>query len=275
MKKLVIILAVFSFVACKDKTPIYHELPPARAMPIMMQRIYGGTVIKDFSISIFPVTQSQYYQVMNITVEQQKELARAQFVGVSYGEGVNHPMYYVSWYEAIVFCNALSIQEGLEPVYSIADSTNPEEWGPVPRLNNSQWDAVTQNNEAGGYRLPTQAEWEYACRAGTTTAFNTGDSITFLQANFSGYNNDLGKTTECGTYAPNNWGLYDMHGNVWEWCWDPEPATFEHLINSGRIARGGAFNSMISRTQSDFSNSFSSFFRDFNIGFRIARNESD
>jgi formylglycine-generating enzyme required for sulfatase activity len=109
------------------------------------------------------------------------------------------------------------------------------------------------------YRLPTEAEWEYACRAGTTTATAYGDSLSSTQANFAG-NKPYGgaangpyleNTTKVGSYAPNAWGLYDMHGNVWEWCWDwygPYPG--EGVIDprgpntgSDRVFRGGGWNS--------------------------------
>jgi formylglycine-generating enzyme required for sulfatase activity len=110
------------------------------------------------------------------------------------------------------------------------------------------------------YRLPTEAEWEYACRAGTTTATAYGNSLSSTQANFNG-NSPYGgaangpyleNTTKVGSYAPNAWGLYDMHGNVWEWCWDwygPYPG--EGVIDprgpntgSDRVLRGGGWGSI-------------------------------
>lgn len=105
----------------------------------------------------------------------------------------------------------------------------------------------------GGYRLPTSAEWEYACRAGTTTAYSFGDNITPKDANYSA--SKLGKPVAVGSYKPNAFGLYDMHGNVWEWCHDLNRAWSKELPPSDpvtdpkgpekgdlRVCRGGAFD---------------------------------
>jgi len=121
-----------------------------------------------------------------------------------------------------------------------------------------------------GYRLPTEAEREYACRAGTTTPFSTGDNITTDQANYNGdspYKGNAkgeyrGKTTLAGSFAPNPWGLYDMHGNVEEWCWDwhKQPYTGEAqkdpegperaLSDEYRVVRGGSWTGKAMRSRS-------------------------
>ena len=122
----------------------------------------------------------------------------------------------------------------------------------LPAINVSWFDSqefIKKLNAktAGGYRLPTEAEWEYACRAGTTTAYSFGDKITPKDANYN--DSKIGKPMKVGSYFPNKFGLYDMHGNVWEWCEDwyaaypresvvdpkgPETGTY-------RILRGGGF----------------------------------
>ncbi|MBO2445474.1 SUMF1/EgtB/PvdO family nonheme iron enzyme [Actinomadura barringtoniae] len=111
------------------------------------------------------------------------------------------PLTEVSWLDAILYCNDLSKTEGLRPSYSGGE--DPDGLDVV-----CDWDA-------DGYRLPTEAEWEYACRAGTTgTRYGDLPDIAWYRANSDDH------VHEVGGKAPNAWGLYDTIGNVWEWCWD-------------------------------------------------------
>ncbi|GHU49166.1 hypothetical protein FACS1894200_07530 [Spirochaetia bacterium] len=140
-------------------------------------------------------------------------------------------MYYVSWYEAVEYCNARSRKEGLTPAYTIS-GTN-----------------VSWNRNANGYRLPTEAEWEYACRAGTTTPYFSGSSVD----NVGWYGGNSGyKVHPVGTKQANAWGLYDMHGNVYEWCWDrhgdyssaSQTDPLGAAAGRRRVLRGGCWNSI-------------------------------
>jgi len=130
---------------------------------------------------------------------------------------------------------------------------------------------------SGGYRLPTEAEWEYACRAGTTTAYYFGDKITPKDANY--YDSGIDKPIEVGSYKPNAFGLYDMHGNVFEWCEDwygdyPEGSVIDPkgpAKGSSRVLRGGSFNVDESKDRSSFRNYILLPYRFDGYGFRLAR----
>ena len=128
----------------------------------------------------------------------------------------------------------------------------------------------------GEYRLPSEAEWEFACRAGTTTAYSVGDNITPKDANYR--DSKIGEPAAIGSYKPNAFGLYDMHGNVWEWCEDwfkelPQGTTIDPkgpATSIGRVLRGGSFwweSSVRSSSRADFPPTS----RNFDFGFRLAK----
>jgi formylglycine-generating enzyme required for sulfatase activity len=258
----------------QTKTLVYPQHP----VPDSFVRINGGTFImgspayepehfdnegpqhqvtvSSFYMEKYQVTQAEYQVVMGTNPSEFK--------------GSNLPVEQVDWYDAVEFCNRLSQREGITPAYS------------------GSGDNITCNWNANGYRLPTEAEWEYACRAGTTTPFNTGDNITTDQANYDGrnpYNKNAtgiyrGTTTAVGSFASNHWGLYDMHGNVWEWCWDwsasysceaqtnPDGA----VLSAYRVLRGGSWDDDGQYLRSAFRLNYASPSSRYNIlGFRLVR----
>ena len=162
--------------------------------------------------------------------------------------GTDCPVEQVTWHEAAAYCNALSEQDGHTPCYSCSGSgTN---------VTCQEHGAFTGSKlyQCPGYRLPTEAEWEYAYRAGTTTAFYNGAiSSCFGSDDNAGkigwYSSNAGGTTHpAGQKDPNAWGLHDMAGNVWEWCHDgykqdlgSAPATDPVFAGSSRVLRGGSW----------------------------------
>jgi sulfatase modifying factor 1 len=176
--------------------------------------------ISPFACMRVPVTRRVYFEVLE------------EDPGWPEGAADDRPVNNVSWFDAIRFCNRLSEHEGLFPCYQIDGET------------------VSWQLAANGYRLLTEAEWEYACRASSTGRWSFGEDETLLEAHAWFEGNSAGQPHPVGTRQPNRWGLYDMHGNVWEWCWDRygpydgrtqiDPVGSEE--GSSRSRRGGAFD---------------------------------
>ena len=214
-------------------------------------------ISKPFYLGVYPVTQGEYVQVT------QKE-------NPSHFKGNDRlPVERATWFDAVEFCNALSRQEGLPPFYKVNGQT----------VEVSDWNGT-------GYRLPTEAEWEYACRAGNPAPYSFGDKNLLDQ--YAWYNaNSGGETHPVGEKKPNAWDLYDMHGNVWEWCWDWSGADYYKQFKqspavdprgaeqaSGRVRRGGGWRSDLRRVRSACRHGGAPVYQRIYLGFRVARVQS-
>ena len=244
--------ASFCLLLCLSAAPVWAEIPHydmvrIRVGTFMMgspeteplsredEQMHQVTLTRDFFMGRYEVTQAFYQAIMDTNPSYNNVCPEC-------------PVEMISWQDAIIFCNALSKKSGLMPVYRKQDSK------------------MVMDLNAPGYRLPTEAEGEYACRAGTRTIFPNGNCLSANEANINGYIAQSGcseslnraQTIPVGSFAPNGWGLYDMTGNINEFCWDwYEYYTADDQVDplggppaTYRVFRGGAFNNFPARSHS-------------------------
>jgi formylglycine-generating enzyme required for sulfatase activity len=224
------------------------------------ERPVHTVTVKSFNIGKYQVTQKEWYEIMGTTVQHQRNMRNTSWP--LHGLGDNYPMYYVNWYEAVEYCNRRSVKEGLTPAYLGSGNSITCDWN------------------ANGYRLPTEAEWEFAAKGGSQRNITTEYSGSNNAEIVAWYEDNSNNSTQpVGTKVANNLGIHDMSGNVWEWCWDwygdyPNSSQTDprgQASGAYRVLRGGAWSEEVWYLRSAYRNGADPSNRSFRLGFRLVR----
>lgn len=218
------------------------------------------TLTRPFYIGIHEVTQDEFVKAMRFNPSTKKG-------------NMKLPVETLSWFDAIAFCNVLSVMEGLDSCYIVTNLITQD--GHIVAAN------VVWQKDANGYRLPTEAEWEFACRAGTTTPFPFGNNISSDKANYG--DTDRANTLPVDSLVTNNWGLYNIVGNVFEWVWDyygkyPSGTQTDPVgpdSGSERVRRSGAYTSPDHHMRSSMRHGVPPGAVLFHMGLRVAKSCND
>jgi sulfatase modifying factor 1 len=272
LRKLFILLLTAIIIctgSCSRKVPDRFVLVKGGTVTNTRSNFYGEkTTLSDFYIDKFEVTQKEWIEVMDSNPSEFK--------------GGDLPVEMVSWYDCVEYCNKRSMKEGLKPYYNIdRDKTDPHNTNDIDSI---KW-TITINPGAGGYRLPTEAEWEYAAGGGRISngtiysGSNDVDRVAWYwrnsgDTNLAGYwswpaieHNHCG-TKPVGSKSPNELGLYDMSGNVREWCWDWHEASGPDDLQ-GRVWKGGGWIGGEQCCETSFRGSFEASGKGPDQGFRV------
>ena len=221
---------------------------------------------KDFKMSATEITQKQYEKVMgenpswhqrsneDLDDEEKKQIKNTS----------NNPVEMVSWYDAIYFCNELSEKLGFTPVYAVDGKTDVATWNYTPHEEESIEGEISQNLSANGFRLPTVEEWMYAARGGQNYEYSGSNNLDEVGWH---HRNSGDRTHPVAQKKANGYGLYDMSGNVYEWCWDVDPND-----SDDRYYYGGCFIGRYDDCKVSGRNNFEAYYQYEHIGFRIVCN---